>query len=150
MSPHARSKRRGAIQERAAISRGLIILPGPLDKILAGTKTLEIRSRATAVRGPVALIESGSGTIVGTCTITGCVGPLTRADCQRNARRAGFSRGTAPAPGSYAWIVSSARRLRAPVAYRHPRGAIIWVRLTPAVTRLLPRRRAVHIERVRS
>jgi hypothetical protein len=122
-----------------AFSRALIVLPSPLEKILRGTKTWEIRSRATTVRGPVALIESGSGTVVGTCNIVGCIGPLSREECRRNARRAGFPRGDAPQTGSYAWVVKDARRIRAPVVYRHPRGAITWVRLTPAVIGRLPR-----------
>jgi hypothetical protein len=124
------------------IGRALFVLPGPLRKILAGTKTWEIRSRPTKIRGPVGLIESGSGTIVGTCTVVGCVGPLTRTEAKRNARKAGFPRGDPSATGCYAWIVERARRLPSPVPYRHPRGAIIWVRLTPSIVRRLPVPRA--------
>lgn len=135
MKPTRRKQHR---EPAARIVRALIVLPGPLQKILAGTKTLEIRSRATAIRGRIGLIESGSGAVVGTCTLVGCVGPLKRDECKRNARRAGYPRGEAPEPGDFAWVVAGARRLRSPVAYRHPRGAIIWVRLTPAVVRKLP------------
>lgn len=56
-----RSSENAGAGQHPAVSRGLIILPEPLRKILNGSKTWEIRSRATAVRGPVALIESGSG-----------------------------------------------------------------------------------------
>ena len=119
---------------REGATRGLIILPEPLRKILDRRKTWEIRSSATRIRGPIALIESGSGTVVGTCDLVDSVGPLTREQCRENARRAG---GFTPDAGSYAWVLQGARRLRTPVPYRHPRGAIIWVRLSPAVTRKL-------------
>ena len=36
---------------------------------------------------------------------------------------------------TYAWVVQNARRLERPVAYRHPSGAVIWVRLEPGVER---------------
>jgi ASCH domain-containing protein len=66
-----------------SITHGLLILKEPLDKILAGTKTWEIRGEATARRGPIALIESKSGHVVGTCDIVDVVGPLTLAKLQR-------------------------------------------------------------------
>ena len=72
------------------LTHGLLILKEPLDKILAGIKTWEIRGKATARRGPIALIESKSGRVVGTCDLVDVVGPLTLADLQRNARRTGF------------------------------------------------------------
>lgn len=40
------------------ITRGLLVLKEPLDKILAGTKTWELRGKTTERRGPIALIES--------------------------------------------------------------------------------------------
>jgi hypothetical protein len=133
-----RTKSRAPLSERdaatPAISRALIILPEPLQKILDGWKTWEIRSSGTRIRGPIALIESRSGTVVGTCELIDSIGPLTRAQCRENARKAGnFVAET----GSYAWVLQGARRLRTPVPYRHPRGAIIWVRLSPAVARKL-------------
>ena len=90
-------------QPDAAITRGLPIRTVHLDRILAGTKTWEIRSRATTKRGPVALIESGSGTIVGVCEILDVLGPLSLADLQRNARRARVQADELPYDTTYAW-----------------------------------------------
>lgn len=122
------------------ITRGLLILKEHLDKILAGTKTWEVRGRATARRGPIALIESKSGRVVGTCEIIDVVGPLTLAELRRNAARTAFTPKELPYSSTYAWVVRNARRLTRPVPYEHPGGAVIWVRLEPSVVRRLAKR----------
>ena len=58
--------------------KGLVIREPFVDWILDGLKTWEIRRSATMIRGPVALIMGGSGTIVGTC---GLVGVENRRNC---------------------------------------------------------------------
>jgi len=123
----------------ASITHGLLILKGPLDKILAGTKTWEIRGKATARRGPIALIESKSGHVMGTCDVVDVLGPLTVPELRRNARRTGFRPNELPYATTYAWVVRDASRLPEPVPYRHPSGAVIWVRLETAVLRRLER-----------
>jgi hypothetical protein len=34
---------------------------------------------------------------------------------------------------TYAWVLEKPRRLKQPVPYKHPSGAVIWVRLEAAV-----------------
>jgi hypothetical protein len=114
---------------RSPITRGLLVKKEPLEKILSGRKTWEIRGRATTLRGRIALIESRSGHIVGTCDVVGVVGPLTLPELRRNARRAGFAPSALRYRRTYAWILKKARRLSHPVPYRHPPGAVTWVRL---------------------
>jgi hypothetical protein len=125
------------------MTHGLLILKKHLDKILAGAKTWEIRGKSTARRGPIALIESKSGHVVGTCEVADVVGPLTLAELQRNARRTGFRPVRLPYPTTYAWVVRDARRLPEPVPYRHPPGAVIWVRLEASVIRRLRRAKGI-------
>jgi hypothetical protein len=122
-------------------SRGLLVLKEPLDKILNGTKTWEIRGKRTARRGPIALIESKSGHVVGSCELVDVVGPLTLPELHRNARRAGFLPSQLPYARTYAWVVRNAQRLAKPVPYQHPSGAVIWVRLDAGVVRRLQRAR---------
>ena len=62
------------------ITHGLIIKKEHLEKILRGEKTWEVRGRATRRRGPIGLIESGSGLVVGACSLIDVEGPLTLAD----------------------------------------------------------------------
>jgi hypothetical protein len=120
-----------------SFTHGLLILKEPLDKILAGTKTWEIRGKATARRGPVALIQSKSGCVVGTCELVDVVGPLTLPELQRSAPLTGFRPNRLPYSTTYAWVLPDARRLADPVPYKHPAGAVIWVRLKPSVLRTL-------------
>ena len=130
---------RAVPQVDGGINRGLLIREEHLDRILAGAKTWEIRSKATARRGPVALIESGSGKVVGVCEIVEVIGPLSLAELQRNARRVGSRADRLDYKRTYAWVLRRARRLRKPIPYRHPQGAVIWVKLEPRVTRRVKR-----------
>lgn len=124
------------------ITHGLIIQKEPLDKILARRKVWEMRGSSTTRRGPIALIESGSGSVVGVCELVDVVGPLSLAELRRNARRAGFKATSLYYERTHAWVIKNARRLPRPVPYRHRRGVVIRVRLTRAVSARLgaPRR----------
>lgn len=121
------------------LTRGILILQPYIDWILDGTKTWEIRGRVTKVREPIALIQSKSGLVVGTCDLVDCVGPLSLAEYKRNASKARVPPTGLPYPTTYAWVLKNARRLPKPVPYRHPSGAVIWVTLEDAVTRALQR-----------
>jgi hypothetical protein len=71
--------------------RGLLIRSPHIEKVLAHTKTWEIRGKATKIRGRIALIRSGSGLIVGTCELVDVIGPLSMKEFKANARRWGPS-----------------------------------------------------------
>lgn len=95
-------------------------------------KTWEIRGHYTHVRGKIGLIRGGSGLIVGTCELTDVVGPLTRQDLRSNASKAGFDPpefGRLPYSKTYAWVLKNPNKFNPPRPYRHPSGAVIWVRL---------------------
>jgi hypothetical protein len=151
VGPRARAVLEGLLRDRgvsekraprANISHGLLIRKEPIDKVLAGTKTWEIRGTATSIRGPIALIESKSGHVVGTCEVVDVIGPLSLAKLQRNVNRTGFWPSRLPYATTYAWVVREARRLSTPVPYQHPPGAVIWVLLATSVVRRLRRSRA--------
>jgi hypothetical protein len=61
-------------------TKGLVIKSPYIDRILAGTKSWEMRSSATKVRGPIALIKQGSGQVVGIANLVDVKGPLTMQD----------------------------------------------------------------------
>jgi len=118
--------------------RALLIRHPHIDKILAGTKTWEMRGSRTSVREQIALVASGSGTVIGVCDLIDCIGPLTQNQYRKNAKKAG----TRPSEATlghyrqtYAWVLAKARTLKKPVTYEHPPGAIIWVKLEAAVER---------------
>jgi hypothetical protein len=100
--------------------------------ILSGEKTWEIRGHFTHARDNIALIRGGSGLIVGTCELTGVVGPLTRQEFRGSASKAGLARSEArslPYKKTYAWALQHPRKLKRPRPYKHPSGAVIWVRI---------------------
>jgi len=105
-----------------------------VDWILEGHKTWEIRSRSTKIRGQIGLIKSKSLTVVGTCEIIDVIGPLTRKLIRENAQ----SKMNEPPEecsdcvGQYAWVLANVRRLDVPMPYKHPSGAVTWVKLDEA------------------
>jgi ASCH domain len=118
--------------------RALLIRHPHIDKILARKKTWEIRGSRTSLRGRVGLIASGSGKVIGVCDLVNCVGPLTAAEFRKNATKAGMRPSEATLGyyrQTFAWVVKNARTLERPVPYRHPPGAIIWVKLDATVER---------------
>lgn len=100
--------------------------------ILDGKKTWEIRGRRTHANGKIALIRGGSGLIVGTCNLVEVLGPLTLREFQNNANKTGLSAsqtGSLPYQKTYAWVLENIIKLNRPIPYKHPSGAVIWVKL---------------------
>jgi len=85
------------------------------------------------------LIQSGTGTVIGVTNLVGVVGPLSVSDLAANGRKAGFDKHERltglPYKQTYAWVLQGARRLRKPIPYEHPSGAVIWVNLASSVER---------------
>jgi ASCH domain len=116
------------------VSKALIVRSPWIERILDRTKTWELRGRRTTLRGRVGLIRSRSKCVVGTCEIVDVLGPLSVADLRGSRekhcvpldqlRELHYRK-------TYAWVLRNARRLRHPVPYQHPSGAVIWVNLTP-------------------
>jgi hypothetical protein len=121
-------------------TRGLVIRQPWLDHFMAGHKRWEIRSRPCRLRGRVALIEAGQGHIVALATLAQCKGPLLPKDWD-HAKAAGHVVGPeADVLGyaqAYAWVLNDIKPLDLPVSYVHPRGAIIWVKLSQEVQKTL-------------
>lgn len=111
---------------------GLIIKKIWLDLILTGKKTWEIRGSKTQVRGKIALIESGSGMVVGHAELVDVIGPLSRDDLLANTKRhhvtADVIRQGLQYAKPHAWVLKNARRYHRPKPYIHPQGAVIWVK----------------------
>ena len=118
--------------------RALLIRHPWIDKVLDGEKCWEIRGSRTTVRETIALVPSGSGTVIGVCDIVDCIGPLTAEAFRKNAKKAGM-RPSEAQPGwyrqTYAWVLEKPRYLKRPVPYPHPPGAVIWVCLDDKVER---------------
>jgi len=125
--------------------RGLLIQEPHISKILDGNKTWEMRGSHTNIRETIALIASGSDTVIGVCELVDCIGPLSANAFRANAAKVG-KRPSEAALGyykqTYAWVMAKPKRLHRPVPYVHPSGAIIWVRLADSVERTIKRQLA--------
>jgi hypothetical protein len=123
------------------VTRGLIIDTPHIDRILSGEKTWELRSGHTKIRGFVALIRKGSGQVIGTVKIVDSLGSLTEAQMMQNLQKHRVEverlKSGSLSKYKYAWVMEQARPLKAPIAYDHPNGAVIWVTLAPTVCRSL-------------
>jgi len=122
------------------VSRGLIIDQPWIGKILRGEKTWEMRSTRTSIRGPIALIEKGSGTVVGVASILNSLGPMSLQDISNNQvkHRVGSEIYTQhDYKWNHAWVLGEVRPLSHPVKYRHKPGAVIWVELDAAAREAL-------------
>jgi len=122
--------------------RALLIREPWIGKILDGNKTWELRGSTTNVRETIALVASGSGTVVGVCELVDCIGPLSAHVFKENARNAGMEPEHAELgyyKRTYAWVMAKPRRLTKPIPYSHPSGAVIWVKLNDAVEKSIGR-----------
>lgn len=110
------------------IDRALIVKKEWLDKILDGSKPWELRSTKTNIRGRIALIESGTGLIVGEITLYGC----SPTPIPKNKKLIKYHRVENLElldKWKYAWYLKDAERYEKPIPYVHPQGAVIWVKL---------------------
>ena len=118
-------------------TKGLIIKSPYIDRIIAGTKTWEMRSTNTNQRGPIALIKQGSGQIIGIANLVGVKGPLSDQEKLDNINQHQISverlQSGDTAKWNVAWILENVQSLTSPVDYQHPNGAVIWVALEPEV-----------------
>ena len=118
-------------------TKGLIIKSPYIDRILAGTKTWEMRSTNTNVRGPIALIKQGSGQIIGVANLVDVKGPLSDQEKLDNINQHQISverlQAGDTAKWNVAWVLESAQLLDTPINYQHPNGAVIWVNLEAKV-----------------
>jgi hypothetical protein len=117
---------------------GLTIREPWIDMILEGKKTWEIRSMFTKKNGLVALIRSGSGTVVGTAKVSKVI-ELTASIAKKNARLMGDKKlsddEAFDLDGYYAWVLEDVIAFKKPVPFVRPRGPITWVILDEPTTK---------------
>jgi hypothetical protein len=113
--------------------RALVIRSPWIDLILEGKKTWEMRTKATKIRGRIALIKAKSGLVYGTAELAESLPPLDLAEMREKqefhaipdaevvaAHMAGW---TTP------WVLRGVQPFPKPIPYKHPKGAVTWVDL---------------------
>ena len=116
----------------------LLVVAEPWASLLVdGDKNWELRTTSTKVRGAVGIAAKGTGAIIGKVELIDVHGPFTPAEISqyRHLHRVpDDDTATYSGPkGLYGWEMTGAVRFETPVPYRHPQGAVIWVRLDPRV-----------------
>lgn len=105
--------------------------------LVEGAKVWELRTTSTKVRGRIGIAAKGSGSFIGAVDLVGVHGPYSpdeasAHEAQHRVPRKQIEQYSGP-KGLYAWEVTAAHRFNTPVPYTHPQGAVIWVRLEPAI-----------------
>jgi hypothetical protein len=110
------------------MERALIIKKHWLDKIFDEGKIWEMRTTKTKVRGKIGLIESDSGLIVGECELIDSLDlPISKDEALRHFHKVEDL--DLLDKWKYVWVLKDAKRYEKPIPYKHPRGAVIWVKL---------------------
>lgn len=123
--------------------RALMVREPYVSMLLTNRKRWELRGVPTNIRGRIGLIRSGSGLVVGECTIVDCIGPvdfetlISSPNITTHERLEISTGGKAPytekAAGSsktYAWVIEKPIVYKHALRYKHPSGAITFVDLT--------------------
>lgn len=115
------------------------------EMLVTGQKTVEIRGSATEVGRTVAIALSGSKTLLGEVRLESCqlvavknaagqledvVGSEHTLASLKAQHRIENPMESVSYNKVYAWFVSSPLRYLVPVAYSHPTGAQLWVKLS--------------------
>ena len=111
---------------------GLVIKRKWLDLILSGQKTWEIRGSRTTKRERIALIESGSGHVVGEAKIADCLLSSLSELQQHGDKHRIEDVSIIKYRKSYAWVLTEVKRHMVPMPYEHPQGAVTWINLAKA------------------
>jgi hypothetical protein len=125
--------------------KGLVVREPWIGMILDGSKTWELRTQPTTMRGEIALIRKGTGQIAGVADL---IDSLPQLDPPGLAESVQFH-GVPPSEQAgaiangwlFPWLIVNARPLSSPIPYLHPSGAVTWVNLDPGVTQAVARAR---------
>jgi hypothetical protein len=101
------------------------------ERIIAGRKTWEIRTRPTTRRGRIAIMSPRG--LVGTVELYDVAGPLSTGDLIRHVARhrapLRLLHTYAAGRALYAWALREPARLEPPILLRRGRGPVVWFRL---------------------
>ena len=107
---------------------GLIIKKKWLDLILDGYKSIEVRGHNTKKRGLIYLIESWTGLIKGEVEIFNSNKFELFSDLYNEHWLTEHQIKNLKYKIPYAWWLEYPYRYKEPIPYKHPQGAVIWVK----------------------
>lgn len=109
-------------------NRALIIKEHWLNEMFNNGKVWEMRSNKTNVRGKIGLIQSGTGMIIGEAFLFGC----SRQPIEKNEKFIKYHKVIDLSlldKWKYAWYLKDILKYKEPIPYKHPKGAVVWVKI---------------------
>ncbi len=112
------------------INKGLVIDSPWIDYILAGKKCWEMRSKNTKMRGEIALIKKGTGTVVGIANLTDSLPKIAEDELMAHFDKHQVNYADLPELTKWntPWVLEDVIAIE-PTPYTHPNGAVTWVNL---------------------
>ena len=110
------------------MKKGLVIKEKWLDKIFDEGKVWEMRTSSTKIRGTIGLIQSGSGLIIGKADIIDSF-RINLNERNFDKHRVDIDDLHLLGKWRYAWVLDNVEKFDEPIPYKHPQGAVIWVKL---------------------
>ncbi len=113
------------------MERALIVDHPWIELLLSGVKPWEMRSRHTHIRGRIGLIAKGSGMILGSIELTDSLPLQTYREMVAATAKHHIpnERLKELQNWRYPWVMERPIRFVEPRPYKHPRGAVTWVKL---------------------
>lgn len=112
--------------------RALLVKENWGDAILTGSKTWELRTTDTKIRGRVFIAYSGTGMIFGSVELSDTI-PVDVETLLMNTDKHKLDHEQIAdwniKPTSHAWVMTDSIKFEKPIPYDHPQGAVIWVTL---------------------
>lgn len=110
-------------------NRALIIDEPHISRILSGEKIMEMRSRPTNIRGRIGLIRKGSGLIVGSVDLYHSGASMDEVTALATTQYHMVSDLNKIKKWKYPWMLRDVVKFDNPIPYKHPQGAVIWVKM---------------------
>lgn len=121
--------------EGIEIKKGLIIKQPWIELILSGEKTWEMRTgtakgKGPKHRGPVALIQQGTGLIVGVANMVDVLPAMSIPELMQHQDKHRINYLNTPEAAKWVtpWVLEDVKRIK-PVSYEKKSGPVIWVNL---------------------
>lgn len=107
----------------------LIVKPPYAGLIVDGLKCMEIRGSNTNFRGLALIAESGTNAIIGSCIVTNAAMMYKAAyETYPDWHQVNVPYEKLPYTVPYWWHLEHPQRFPEPIPYKHPQGAVIWVK----------------------
>jgi len=131
--PSSLARNKSPLSNELRLKVALVVKDEPLERILSGQKTWEMRTTHTRKRETVALAKKGTGQIFGLADIIDSCGPLSDATMNSTVAMHGIDPSrlmvAETAKYRYAWVLANVRRLPDPIPYSHTKGAQSFILL---------------------